>query len=115
MRADPVSTNLSVGIIGAGPGGLTLGILLARTGFHDFCMLEAQARYIVRALKYMRRKGRTYVAVRPTALAEFVTKIDCWMTGTVWTTQCQVAAKRASDVSFSNAPAKAMAAVESGR
>ena len=51
-------------------------------------MLEAQARYIVRALKYMRRKGRTYVAVRPGALAEFVAKIDLWMTGTVWTTQC---------------------------
>ena len=51
-------------------------------------MLEAQARYIVRALKYMRRKGRTYVAVRPAALAEFIAKIDRWMTGTVWTTQC---------------------------
>jgi hypothetical protein len=51
-------------------------------------MLEAQARYIVGALKYMRRKGTTYIAVRPAALAEFVTKIDRWMTGTVWTTQC---------------------------
>jgi len=51
-------------------------------------MLEAQARYIVRTLKYMRREGRTYVAVRPAALAEFVAKIDRWMTGTVWTTQC---------------------------
>jgi cation diffusion facilitator CzcD-associated flavoprotein CzcO len=51
-------------------------------------MLEAQARYIVRALKYMRRKDRTYVAVRPAALAEFIAKIDRWMTGTVWTTQC---------------------------
>src|ERR1700739_506954 len=51
-------------------------------------MLEAQARYIVRALKHMRRKGKTYVAVRPSALAEFVAKIDRWMVGTVWTTQC---------------------------
>jgi cyclohexanone monooxygenase len=51
-------------------------------------MLEAQARYIVRTLKYMRRKGKTYVAVRPSALAEFVAKIDRWMVGTVWTTQC---------------------------
>ena len=51
-------------------------------------MLEAQARYIVRALKYMRRKDKTYVAVRPSALAEFVAKIDRWMVGTVWTTQC---------------------------
>jgi cyclohexanone monooxygenase len=51
-------------------------------------MLEAQARYIVRALKYMRRKGKRYVAVRPRALAEFVAKIDRWMVGTVWTTQC---------------------------
>jgi cyclohexanone monooxygenase len=51
-------------------------------------MLEAQARYIVRALNHMRRKGKTYVAVRPAALAEFIAKIDQWMTGTVWTTQC---------------------------
>jgi hypothetical protein len=51
-------------------------------------MLEAQARYIVRALKYMRRKGKTYVALRPSALAQFIAKIDQWMVGTVWTTQC---------------------------
>ncbi|OBK53282.1 cyclohexanone monooxygenase [Mycobacterium sp. 1081908.1] len=51
-------------------------------------MLEAQARYIVRALKHMRRRGKTYVAVRPAALAEFVAKVDRWMVGTVWTTQC---------------------------
>jgi cation diffusion facilitator CzcD-associated flavoprotein CzcO len=51
-------------------------------------MLEAQARYIVRVLKYMRRKGKTYVAVRPSALADFVAKVDRWMVGTVWTTQC---------------------------
>jgi cation diffusion facilitator CzcD-associated flavoprotein CzcO len=51
-------------------------------------MLEAQARYIVRALKYMRRKGKRYIAVRPSAMAEFVAKIDRWMVGTVWTTQC---------------------------
>lgn len=51
-------------------------------------MLEAQARYIVRVLKYLRRKGQTYVAVRPSALARFIAKIDQWMVGTVWTTQC---------------------------
>lgn len=51
-------------------------------------MLEAQARYIVQALKYMRRKGKTYIAVRPDALAEFIAKIDRWMVGTVWTTRC---------------------------
>jgi cyclohexanone monooxygenase len=51
-------------------------------------MLEAQARYIVRALKHMRRQGKTYVAVRPAALADFVAKVDGWMAGTVWTTQC---------------------------
>ncbi len=51
-------------------------------------MLEAQARYIVRALKYMRRKGKTYIAVRRWALADFVAKVDRWMVGTVWTTQC---------------------------
>ncbi|OBH63394.1 cyclohexanone monooxygenase [Mycobacterium colombiense] len=51
-------------------------------------ILEAQARYIVRALKCLRRRGRRYIAVRPAALAEFVAKIDRWMVGTVWTTQC---------------------------
>lgn len=52
-------------------------------------VLEAQARYIVRALKYLRRRHRRrYIAVRPAALADFVAKIDRWMVGTVWTTQC---------------------------
>jgi cyclohexanone monooxygenase len=51
-------------------------------------MLEAQARYVVRALKYLRRTHKTYIAVQPSALAAFVAKIDEWMTGTVWTTQC---------------------------
>jgi cyclohexanone monooxygenase len=51
-------------------------------------MLEAQARYIVRALKYMRRKRKRYVAVRPSAMADFIAKIDQWMEGTVWLTRC---------------------------
>jgi cyclohexanone monooxygenase len=51
-------------------------------------VLESQARYIVRALKYLRRKGKSYLAVRSSAMAEFVAKIDQWMQGTVWTTQC---------------------------
>jgi cyclohexanone monooxygenase len=51
-------------------------------------VLEAQARYIVRALRYLRRKGKSYVAVRPSAMADFLAKIDQWMQGTVWTTQC---------------------------
>jgi cyclohexanone monooxygenase len=51
-------------------------------------MLEAQARYIVRALKYMRRRRKSYVAVRPTAMADFIAKIDEWMEGTVWLTRC---------------------------
>jgi cyclohexanone monooxygenase len=51
-------------------------------------VLEAQARYIVRALRYLRRKGKSYVAVRPSAMAAFLAKIDRWMQGTVWTTQC---------------------------
>ena len=33
-------------------------------------MLEAQARYIVRALKHMRRRRKPYIAVRPEAMAE---------------------------------------------
>ena len=48
-------------------------------------MLEAQARYIVRALKYLRRKRKSYVAVRAAAMADFLAKIDQWMQGTVWT------------------------------
>jgi cyclohexanone monooxygenase len=51
-------------------------------------VLEAQARYVVRALRYLRRKGKSYVAVRPSAMAAFLAKIDQWMQGTVWTTQC---------------------------
>ncbi len=35
-------------------------------------MLEAQARYIVRALKHMRRKRKSYVAVRPETMADFI-------------------------------------------
>lgn len=51
-------------------------------------MLEAQARYVVRALTHLRRTRKTYIAVRPSALADFVARIDRWMVGTVWTTQC---------------------------
>jgi cyclohexanone monooxygenase len=51
-------------------------------------MLEAQARYIVRALKYMRRRNTAYVAVRRDAMANFIAKIDEWMQGTVWLTRC---------------------------
>jgi cyclohexanone monooxygenase len=51
-------------------------------------MLEAQAQYIVRALKFMRRRRKSYVAVRPATMAEFIAKIDDWMQGTVWLTRC---------------------------
>ena len=51
-------------------------------------MLEAQARYIVRALRHMRRKGKPYIAVRPDAMATFIARIDDWMEGTVWLTRC---------------------------
>jgi cyclohexanone monooxygenase len=51
-------------------------------------MLEAQARYIVRALKHMRRNRRNYVAVRPEALRQFMADVDRWMEGTVWRTRC---------------------------
>lgn len=51
-------------------------------------MLEAQAHYIVRALRYMRRHRRSYIAVRPEVMTEFLAKIDTWMEGTVWTTRC---------------------------
>jgi cyclohexanone monooxygenase len=51
-------------------------------------MLEAQARYIVRALKHVRRKGKTYIAVRADATARFLAQIDRWMEGTVWLTRC---------------------------
>ncbi|PQM51327.1 NAD(P)/FAD-dependent oxidoreductase [Mycolicibacter virginiensis] len=51
-------------------------------------VLEAQARYIVRVLKHLRRTRKSYVAVRPAALADFIAKVDRWMHGTVWTTRC---------------------------
>ena len=37
-----MSTNLSVGVIGAGPGGLALGILLSRAGFNDFTIFDRE-------------------------------------------------------------------------
>jgi cyclohexanone monooxygenase len=51
-------------------------------------VLEAQARYVVRALQQMRRKRKSYLAVRRDATADYVAKIDRWMVGTVWTTRC---------------------------
>jgi cyclohexanone monooxygenase len=51
-------------------------------------MLEAQAHYVVRALKYMRRHGKSYVAVRSQKMADFIEMIDERMQGTVWTTRC---------------------------
>ncbi len=51
-------------------------------------MLEAQAHYVVRALKYMRRHRKSYVAVRAKTMADFIGQIDEWMKGTVWTTRC---------------------------
>jgi cyclohexanone monooxygenase len=51
-------------------------------------MLEAQAHYVVRALKYLRRRKKSYVAVRAQTMADFIDKIDEWMDGTVWTTRC---------------------------
>ncbi|OBH59018.1 hypothetical protein A5686_02455 [Mycobacterium sp. E2479] len=42
----------------------------------------------MRALTYVRRRGKRYLAVRPVALADFVAEVDRWMSGTVWTTQC---------------------------
>lgn len=51
-------------------------------------MLEAQAHYVVRTLKHMRRRRRSYVAVRAQTMADFIEQIDEWMDGTVWTTRC---------------------------
>jgi cyclohexanone monooxygenase len=82
---------------------------------------------------------RWRVGVRPAALAEFVAKIDCWMTDTVWTTQCSNYFRaangrvitqwprsarsfwgmtrrfRPADFSFSGLPAEAASAVDTGR
>ncbi|MFN3004896.1 flavin-containing monooxygenase [Mycolicibacterium wolinskyi] len=51
-------------------------------------ILEAQARYVVRALKYLRRKRKRYVAVRADTTARYLADIDEWMQGTVWLTRC---------------------------
>lgn len=51
-------------------------------------MLEAQAHYIVRALKYMRRKDESYIEVRSEVMTRFLATIDEWMKGTVWLARC---------------------------
>lgn len=51
-------------------------------------MLEAQAHYVVRALRYLRRKNKRHIVVRESVMQDFLTKIDRWMVGTVWTTRC---------------------------
>jgi cyclohexanone monooxygenase len=51
-------------------------------------MLEAQARYIMRALKQLRRSRKSYIAVRPAVMSAFLAKVDGWMQGTVWLTRC---------------------------
>lgn len=35
-------TDLSIGMIGAGPGGLALGIMLSRAGFRDFTIFDRE-------------------------------------------------------------------------
>ena len=44
-------------------------------------VLEAQACCVVRALRYLRRRRRTYVAVKPAAMASFLAKVDQWIAG----------------------------------
>ncbi|MDY6995525.1 MAG: NAD(P)/FAD-dependent oxidoreductase [Actinomycetota bacterium] len=51
-------------------------------------MLEAQAHYIVRALKYMRRRNKPYIEVRSEVTSRFLARVDRWMQGTVWLTRC---------------------------
>ncbi|MCV7057955.1 flavin-containing monooxygenase [Mycolicibacterium gilvum] len=51
-------------------------------------VLEAQARYIVRALKHLRRRNRSYIEVRSDVMKRYLDKIDSWMQGTVWLTRC---------------------------
>ena len=51
-------------------------------------MLEAQARYIVRALKYMRRKGKSLRRGATRRAGRLHRQDRRWMVGTVWTTQC---------------------------
>ena len=72
-------------------------------------MLEAQARYIVRALKHMRRRHRTYVAVRPATMSDFIARIDEWMSGTVWLTRCSNYFRAANGRVVTNWPRSALA------
>jgi len=51
-------------------------------------ILEAQAAYVVRALKAMRRTGAAAVDVRPDVLRAYDEQIQAAMDGTVWTTGC---------------------------
>ncbi|MGP4053679.1 flavin-containing monooxygenase [Mycobacterium sp. 4D054] len=51
-------------------------------------ILEAQAHYVVRALKHMRRRNRAYIEVRSDVMTRYLESIDAWMQGTVWLTRC---------------------------
>lgn len=51
-------------------------------------MLEAQAHYLVRALRYMRRRNKSSIEVRSRVMTRFLDTIDTWMQGTVWLTRC---------------------------
>ncbi|MEZ0342799.1 flavin-containing monooxygenase [Mycobacterium sp. pV006] len=51
-------------------------------------VLEAQAHYIVRALKHLRRRGKDYIEVRSEVTSRYLEQIDRWMQGTVWLTRC---------------------------
>ncbi|HEY0254815.1 MAG TPA: NAD(P)/FAD-dependent oxidoreductase, partial [Kofleriaceae bacterium] len=52
-------------------------------------MIEAQARYAVKALEAMRRERLASIDVRPEAEAKFRDELAGKMKGTVWTTGCQ--------------------------
>ena len=51
-------------------------------------MLEAQAHYIVRAIKHLRRRNASYIEVRADVVQRFLERIDTWMQTTVWLTRC---------------------------
>ena len=52
-------------------------------------MLEAQARYIVRVLKHMRRKRKLLCCgANPTRWRSSSPRSTAWMQGTVWLTRC---------------------------
>jgi phytoene dehydrogenase-like protein len=98
-----MSTNLSVGFIGAGPGGLALGMLLARAGFCDVTIFDlgyGVGGWTTQCSNYFRAANGRAVTQWPRSARSF------------WTMTRRF---KPADFSFSGLPAQAAPAVSARR